>query len=535
MSERPHFFSGPVPEAPKNCDAPLMPHLLKRNNGTEYGWLGRFGSVALTAVGINLALDYYQHSPVSAANNEAFVPKKGFVETQEEERKRLIELLGRINEALQAGEIETLLELAHPKGMRWGIWETDAGSFLSRDEARGAWLRALNGTNASCLRFQEGSKNMGPGVPRAKTVDLLIAGMNPLRTAPFAIMRLIDEGEGYRIQRVSELLPDVPLNPAFQRGFDSWEGCPVKATNYVFLAPGLFAEIEEGAGGRYEGFTEVDVALRSLGHDGNTVSIFSLMGNEIDEHGRSNPQGQKCTDTLRGKEEQAWVVIEDIKEFQEHHPHDIATYVTHSWASIPFLEALQKIKDGVPGTEGIDLSRIRVIVVQGPNKGLSKPFLRDLARVWPFETPENCKIFLGLSPSPKALDEPSGRDMLKIFEMGELRDDELLELAVWFRQQGGEIYAFVNYNDCVLAFRFCNLEEFRLGMMFLKNRVPRILLTQEIPGAINITRFLGNESNLGHAVYLEKPEQRQELIGYIGPRNSFIIPAIKLPIPWPQP
>lgn len=319
------------------------------------------------------------------------------------------------------------------------------------------------------------------------------------------------DGETMRLTNslYNEFVPN--WQPEVQEALKDWQ----RSLLVVF---GLITEIKNG----HETHNLTDEFERWMeeeyGFEKPDISRMSWGGWTVGPSGEIVPKDQDCTDTLTSPDKRADMLIQLLNEREKSQPNRKTTIITQSEGAIPTLLALDKVRKG---EAKVNLKKIeKIIIVSGPVHGVDKPILDKLGALWPVEQPENCRILFGATPPPSILDYPTGQNLLDLWDNRERRDKELSELTRWLRSYGIEVYSLYNFEDCVIAHRICAIPSREvLEILLEKGRLFDVIRTQEIPGAVNIGRFLGKQG-WGHDRYWHSEEGLAILTTVVGSQKK---------------
>jgi hypothetical protein len=289
---------------------------------------------------------------------------------------------------------------------------------------------------------------------------------------------------------------------------------PSITRNIVLVQPGMDSIVI--AGRDTTGLTdELFGRLTSYGYSPADFGMLSVRGGKMVD-GRWIANDQKCSDTYRDPEFLGLSVAHDFKTILDSDPTLRVTGVGHSYGGLIIAKAMSAIAQG---HVKLDQSRLHLMMVDAPLKGVRKPFFDYLGALFYGHSNANCLLF-GDIPNPDYIIQPSGQYMLNMYQNQEVVDREWREVAETFISQKGQVETLGNIQDCVMAVEVCvgDLElETRLLLNLFWRKTP--VITQEMPGATNIWRALGIEG-YGHDRYFRDDQGLKVTLSVIGDQMS---------------
>ncbi|TSC88676.1 MAG: hypothetical protein G01um10145_843 [Microgenomates group bacterium Gr01-1014_5] len=315
----------------------------------------------------------------------------------------------------------------------------------------------------------------------------------------------------------------IPTHRLFERDFAIYELTVqpkvfVPKRKLVGFSPGLTTEIVgEGVSLETSGLTD-ELQTELIQEDGferTDFMRFSPRGIYWDEKtGRWLSRTSSCDDSLSSPEWRADRFVESIIALREADSDREIVVVTHSEGAIPWLTAMQKIRDK---KLNINLQGIKFIFVDAPAQGVGESVIDIYNRVFRDASSDACKIIWDSMPQPSLLNFDAGKNLINYGKNRVARKQEINEIVSWMKAQGIGVYALINYQDCVISLNICLMPEELVEILFLTNP-SRLedMLSQEIPGAINIGRFLGAIEGFGHDRFFKSEIGRAILRAVIG-------------------
>lgn len=300
------------------------------------------------------------------------------------------------------------------------------------------------------------------------------------------------------------------IHPSWEKKFEKPKS-KLPPRKIVEVFPGLASSVKNGQleGDLIDKF--VNILIDQRGFRVSDIWPSSLGGWSVTENGFYLAKDQACEDTLRSVETNGMFVAEQVREVFKVRPESEQFLVTHSLGSIRVIRGLQELLDKDPD---LDFSKITLVVTHGPNYGVDKPGLGYLFSWGSQNLPKDCNLNLLLfeTPFPYVANYPALVELMEMWDKPEQREQYLADVITRLRSKGAKVYALGSYNDCVMDGGTCYMSESEIKVRLMMERlIPRSLvsLTQQLPGAINIMRYLGRSNLLdilGHDSYWKTKE-----------------------------
>lgn len=225
-----------------------------------------------------------------------------------------------------------------------------------------------------------------------------------------------------------------------------------------------------------------------------------------------------CEDSLSEHKWRAKAFADHIVDLQNTTPDKDPVFVTHSDGANVVIMAFQILKE-----RGINLrSGIKIIFTHSAGRGVEESVIDIYNRLWKDWSSDACKIFWDSQPQPSLLNWDAGKKLLEYGKNYTAREKEIADIVTWMKDQGVEVYALINFQDCAISLNICLIPpEVQEVLFMLHPERLRAMMSQEIPGAVNIGRFLGGiTQGFGHDRYFKSEEGLAILKEIIGKQVS---------------
>lgn len=289
----------------------------------------------------------------------------------------------------------------------------------------------------------------------------------------------------------------------------------------VILVGGITTET---IGGRVGLFTSsiVDSLMLRLKTDmkfkgrGEDIFPFSPEGWEILLDGKINPKSASCDLSFVEIDFRARQLIKFIEFLQDSNPGMELSIITHSEGGVTTDRAFELIK--TENASKVDPRRIKgYYSANAPHAGVDKVFIDWVGQHWPIQMADDCLTRWTSLPSLEVFKTPTGKELLAMWNNRDEIRKRLEEVNNWLVKKGVQVVSLVNYQDCAISIRTCMLPEFLIEVRLLtKPHKDEVVLTQRLPGAINIERFFGYEESFGHGDILMRQEGQDMILSLIG-------------------